>query len=183
MPRCNLTLKQKSQIIELSTILSTEQIAKKFRVHPTTITRTIQKRARILDQAGRVNANFKTVQTNKRIEEHDLLVLDFISKRHDSKEPISIKEICDKAAEFGTSLERPIKSKRGWWRRFKARCRIIRSRLQPLESDQSEDHQLMQQPVIPKDKKETKNSRRKVYTFKVRESLSGHINTSSSSAQ
>lgn len=129
MPRCNLTIKQKSQIIDLSGELTTEQLAKKFRVHPTTVTRTLKNKIKILDLASRINVNFKTVQTNMKNEEHDSMVLEFIKSKQEANEPITIKDICDRAAEYAKNLDREIKSRRGWWRRFKVRCNIIKSRL------------------------------------------------------
>ena len=105
MPRCNLTLKQKCQIIEFSGELSTDQIARKFHVHPTTVTRTLQKKKRILDQASRVNVNFKTVQTNQRGEEHDTMILEYIKSRQDANEPLSIKEICERNHTLQVSLK------------------------------------------------------------------------------
>lgn len=129
MPRCNLTLKQKSQIIELSKQLTTEQLAKKFQVHPTTVTRTIRNSNTILYQANRVNPNFKTVQTNFHSEEHDSRVLDFINKKQEAHEPITVSDICDKAEEYARELYRPIKSRRGGWRRFRIRRNIIKSKI------------------------------------------------------
>jgi len=168
MPRCNLTLKQKVQIIDLSGELSTEQIAKKFHVHPTTVTRTLQKKQRILDQASRINVNFKTVQTNKRGEEHDSMILEFIKTKQDANEPITIKDICDKALECAQSLDRSIKSKRGWWRRFKVRCNIVKSRMQRTIGP---SHELAQQrePVKRKPDKKSQVSFKKNYTFKIKE--------------
>lgn len=128
MPRCNLTLKQKSQMIELSGELNTEQLAKRFRVHPTTVTRTLKKQEKILYQAARVNPNFKTVQTNFKSEQHDALLLDFILAKQQANEPITVNDVCDKAVEFAADLGRQIKSKRAWWRRFKVRCNIIKSK-------------------------------------------------------
>lgn len=110
--------------------MSTVQLAKKFHVHSTTVTRTLQKRKRILEQASRVNVNFKTVQTNHRGEELDGMVLEYIRSRQEQKnEPLTIREICDKAIEYAKTLNREIKSKRGWWRRFKIRCNIVKLRL------------------------------------------------------
>lgn len=149
MPRCNLTLRQKCQILELSGDLSTEQIAKKFHVHPTTVTRTIQKKKKILEHASRVNVNFKTVQTNQRGEEHDRLVLEFIKARQEANDPITIKEICDKAVEFADTLERTIKSKRGWWRRFKVRCNVVKSRM--LKSKASPNVTITENSTTPKE--------------------------------
>lgn len=172
MPRCNLTLKQKCQIIELSDGLSTELIAKKFHVHPTTITRTLQKRKKILEQASRVNGNFKTVQTNQRGEEHDTMVLNYIKARQDANEPLSIKDICDKAIEFAKILERSIKSRRGWWRRFKIRCNIVKSRVQKntnclaVSGAQNE-----KKSKKKKSKKISKQKEKKSYTFKIRDSI------------
>lgn len=177
MPRCNLTLKQKSQIIELSGKLSTELIARKFHVHPTTVTRTIKKKSRILDQASRVNTNFKTVQTNRRSEEHDALVLNYIKERQELEQTISIKDICDKAIEFGQLLDRHIKSRRGWWRRFKTRCQIIRSRIHLGDSNNNSN-----KTVVSSTKNSTvlSTKKKKVYTFKVRESTAGHVTTNTS---
>lgn len=129
MPRCNLTLKQKTMLIELSKQLTTEQLAKRFHVHATTVTRTIKKKDRILVQASRVNPNFKTVQTNQRSEEHDTMVLDYIRNHQNSNVPISVSDICDKAVEFAKELNREIKSRRAWWRRFRVRCNVVRSKL------------------------------------------------------
>lgn len=173
MPRCNLTLKQKSQIIELSCELSTEQLAKKFHVHPTTVTRTLKKRSKILDQASRVNVNFKTVQTNQRCEEHDSMVLKYIKTRQEANEPLTIKEICDKAIEYAKVLNRSIKSKRGWWRRFKVRCNIVRSRL--TKSFGADTCKKQQTNKTVKGKSKHKNgessvmSKKKCYTFKIKE--------------
>lgn len=128
MPRCNLTLKQKSQMIELSSELNTEQLAKRFRVHPTTVTRTLKKQEKILRQAGRVNLNFKTVQTNYNSEQHDSLVLEYIQAKQEANEPVTVSDICDKADEFAKGLGRLIKSKRAWWRRFRVRCNIVKSK-------------------------------------------------------
>ena len=171
MPRCNLTLKQKCQIIEFSGELSTDQIARKFHVHPTTVTRTLQKKKRILDQASRVNVNFKTVQTNQRGEEHDTMILEYIKSRQDANEPLSIKEICDKAVECAESLDRNIKSKRGWWRRFKVRCNIIRSKLQKNSSYLVDSASQKDKTSKRKsDKKSPAKAKKKSYTFKIKES-------------
>lgn len=145
-------MKQKIQIIDLSSNLSTEQIAKKFRVHPTTITRTLQKKKKFQEQASRVNGSFKTVQTFLKNEEHDVMVLEYIKSKQDLNEPLSIKEICDKAEEFAKALNRNLKSKRGWWRRFKVRCNIIRSKLsknviQQLQQQQQQQEQQDEQQL------------------------------------
>lgn len=108
--------------------MTTEQIAKKFQVHQTTVTRTFQKKQRILDQAARVNGNFKTVQTNQRCQELDKMIIKYIKSRQELNEPVSIKEICDKAIEYANLIDKNIKSRRGWWRRFKVRCNIVRSK-------------------------------------------------------
>lgn len=139
MPRCNLTLKQKTQLIELSEHLTTGQLAKKFRVHATTVTRTIKKKERILDQASRVNPNFKTVQTNLRSEEHDTMVLDYIRSKQGTNVPISVTDICDKAVEFANLLGRDIKSRRAWWRRFRIRCNVVKMRLGSQGNNKSSD--------------------------------------------
>lgn len=185
MPRCNLTLKQKCQIIELSSELSTDKIAKKFHVHPTTITRTLQKKSKIFEQASRVNVNFKTVQTNRRGEEHDTLVLNYI---RESKEPLSIIDICDKASELAASLGRTIKSKRGWWRRFKVRCNIVRTRVpkktkssnlierQSSRREQNVDRNESSSSTT-KIKKPIESTKRKSYTFKVKSDVSQLIST------
>lgn len=190
MPRCNLTLKQKIQIIDLSSNLSTEQIAKKFRVHPTTITRTLQKKKKFQEQASRVNGSFKTVQTFLKNEEHDVLVLEYIRSKQDSNEPLTIKEICDKAEEFAKALNRNLKSKRGWWRRFKVRCNIIRSKLsknviQQLPASQNQQQQKRRKQTATEDdtladqkgeitkkkakRKPSSRQTKKDYTFKVKE--------------
>lgn len=208
MPRCNLTLKQKSQIIEASNKqLSSEQIAKKFHVHPTTITRIIKNKSRILAQASRVNTSFKTVQTNGQSEQHDNLVLDYIRQRQISKQPVTIKDICDKAVEFGQQVGRHIKSKRGWWRRFKTRCQIVKSKLQmdaslssssiECQLNDNDDKHNNQQHVVPRRQRQKaqqsviKNAaaaaaavsspnvstkKMKVYTYKVKETISGQLN-------
>lgn len=150
-----MTLKQKCQIIELFGEMSTEKIAKKFRVHPTTVTRTFQKKHKILDQAARVNVNFKTVQTNQRSQELDAMIIEYIKKRQELNEPITIKNICDKAIECAKILDKNIKSRRGWWRRFKVRCNIIRSR---CKSSSNKD-----------EKKNTPLAKKKGYTFQIRE--------------
>lgn len=171
MPRCNLTLKQKCQIIELSSNLSTDQIAKKFHVHPTTITRTLQKKSKILEYASRVNVNFKTVQTNKRGEEHDTLILDFIRSRTEVNEPITIKEICDKAVDLAKGLDREIKSKRGWWRRFKVRCNIIKCRISGKNSNFFSENSIQQDKPIKRKMGRRSSSKiwQKAYTFKIKE--------------
>lgn len=166
MPRCNLTLKQKIQIIDLSSNLSTEQIAKKFRVHPTTITRTLQKKKKFQEQASRVNGSFKTVQTFLKNEEHDVMVLEYIKSKQDLNEPLSIKEICDKAEEFAKALNRNLKSKRGWWRRFKVRCNIIRSKLsknviQQLQQQPQEQQDEQQPPELKQDSYEAQQEPQK----------------------
>lgn len=129
MPRCNLTLKQKSQMIELRSQLNTEQLAKRFRVHPTTVTRTLKKQERILHQVARINPNFKTVQTNFKSEQHDALVLDYIHTKQAANEPVTMNDVCDRAVELAKELGRQIKSKRAWWRRFRIRCNIIKSKV------------------------------------------------------
>lgn len=179
MPRCNLTLRQKCQIIELHKDQSTDAIAKKFHVHPSTVLRTLKKKNKILDQASRVNFNFKTVQTNLSGEEHDIMVLEYIKARQEADEPISIKDICDKALECAKDLNRNIKSKRGWWRRFKFRCNIVRSRVQnkppsagPLiESSPKKDKNGKKAKTIvdKKNKKhESLKGKKQNYTFKIR---------------
>jgi len=181
MPRCNLTLKQKTQIIELRHSLPTELLARKFRVHPTTITRIIKNQAKILDQAGRVNSSFKTVQTYGRCQEHDLLVLEYIKQKQQSKEPVSIQDICDRALEFAQLVDRPIKSKRSWWRRFKTRCQIVRSRLQDKNSKNVAN--TMEHPLVSSQRSYQipNKGATKVYTFKVKDptlgSIPNHINT------
>jgi hypothetical protein len=144
MPRCNLTLKQKTQLIELSEHLTTGQLAKKFKVHATTVTRTIKKKERILNQASRVNPNFKTVQTNLRSEEHDTMVLDYIKSKQGANVPISVTDICDKAIEFANLLGREIKSRRAWWRRFRIRCNVVRIRLNSQSNQKSPDDGIKQ---------------------------------------
>lgn len=173
MPRSNLTLKQKCQIIELVGEMTTERIAKKFHVHPTTITRTLKKKDKILEQASRVNINFKTVQTLQRSEEHDAMVLEFIRSKQDAKEEISIQNICDKAIEYAATLNRTIKSRRGWWRRFKVRCNIARHRIKK---------RILPNPAIQRglvkksrekrvdDRKQKGKMNEKGYSFKVRTS-------------
>lgn len=153
MPRCNLTLKQKCNIIELYGEMTTEQIAKKFQVHQTTVTRTFQKKQRILDQAARVNGNFKTVQTNQRCQELDEMIIKYIKSRQELNEPVSIKEICDKAIEYANLIDKNIKSRRGWWRRFKVRCNIVRSKCKSINP--------------AKDKKSS--GKKKNYTFYIKE--------------
>lgn len=135
MPRCNLTLKQKCSIIELYGEMTTEQIAKKFQVHQTTVTRTFQKKQRILDQAKRVNGNFKTVQTNQQCQELDKMIIKYIKSRQEINDPITIKDICDKAIEYAHLIDKNIKSKRGWWRRFKVRCNIVRAKCKGTGKD------------------------------------------------
>lgn len=171
MPRCNLTLKQKCQIIELSSELSTDQLAKKFRVHPTTVTRTLRKKDKIFDYSSRINVNFKTVQTNRKGGEHDELILNYIKEKQAANEPITIKEICNKAVEFAELLNREIKSRRAWWRRFKVRCNIIKSRLQKNSGNPSE---LTSRKVIKHkvDKRSVSTVKEKRYTFKVKSSQS-----------
>ena len=116
-------------MIQLSEHLTTVELAKKFRVHTTTVTRTIKKKDRILNQASRVNLNFKTVQTNFKSEEHDSMVLDYIRSKQGANIPISVADICDKAIEYANILKREIKSRRAWWRRFRIRCNVVRMRL------------------------------------------------------
>lgn len=171
MPRCNLTLKQKCQIIELSNDLSTDQIAKKFHVHPTTITRTLQKKSKILEYASRVNVNFKTVQTNRRGEEHDAMILRLIKSRQENNLPISIKEICDKAVELAKELDREIKSKRGWWRRFKVRCNIIKCRMLTKSSNCLLDSTVHRDKSNKRkvEKRSPTKTKQKAYTFRIRE--------------
>ena len=169
-------------MIELGAVFSTDELAKKFHVHPTTVTRTLKKRARIQEQASRVNGNFKTVQTNLRSEEHDSMVLDFIRTRHEANEAVSIKEICDKAAEYAKTFNRTIKSRRGWWRRFKVRCNIIRSRVQKSSNNDkhyknSKDHQQLQSGTERRkngEKTVITDDKRKHYTFRVKAHLSGY---------
>lgn len=181
MPRCNLTLRQKLQIIELSSKLSSEQIAKKYHVHQTTITRTVKKKKKILDHATRVNVNFKTIQTNQLGEEHDRSVLEYIRTKQNANEPVSIKEICDRAAELAKDVGKCIKSKRGWWRRFKVRCNIIRSKVQKSKISNPPAIQA-ESPVTKQDEKTSgkqktkktkhkvaKGTKRKDYTFKIKE--------------
>lgn len=174
MPRCNLTLKQKCQIIELSKDYTSDQLAKKFHVHPTTVTRTIQKKARIMDQASRVNINFKTVQTNHRNEEHDSLVLEYIKSRQNANEPITIKEICDKAVECAGSLGRDLHSKRGWWRRFKVRCNIVRSRF-PKSSIYMADLTTKKNKLGRPSKASGERNKTKNYTYKIRDSCGSQM--------
>lgn len=182
MPRCNLTLKQKCQIIELSSQIPTEQIAKKFHVHPTTVTRTLRKKKRILEQASRVNTNYKTVQTNKKSEEHDSLILQFIKSKQEANETLTIEEICDKAIECAKTLDRELKSKRGWWRRFKIRCNIIRTKL-PKQTNQSgclaDNMTVAQRDSIivsngskkKSDKKGKSKRKQNNFTFRIKESI------------
>lgn len=167
MPRCNLTLKQKCQIIELSSELSTDQLAKKFRVHPTTVTRTLKKKDKIFDYSSRVNVNYKTVQTNRKGSEHDALILNYIKEKQVANEAITIKDICDKAVEFANLLNRDMKSRRAWWRRFKVRCNIIKSRLQKnsITLSESTGRKLIKQRI---DKKSETPAKKKRYTFKVK---------------
>ena len=188
MPRCNLNLKQKSQIIELSGQLSTEQLAKKFRVHPTTVTRTIKKKNRILDQASRVNVKFKTVQTNQRSEELDTLVLKFIKTKQAANERLSAREICNKAVELAKTLDRDL-NRRAWFRRFKVRCNIFKTRLRPdKKSDDSpiEESSSPTETTTPSNTTKTvtnkgkgkskakarkhSKSNKKCYTYRIRES-------------
>lgn len=165
-------MKQKCQIIELSSELSTDQLAKKFRVHPTTVTRTLKKKDKIIDYSSRVNVNYKTIQANQKGGDLDTMILDYIKDRQNANEPITIKEICEKAVEFAKSLNRDIKSKRGWWRRFKVRCNIIRSKLQrnagpPSSSIESTSRKTVKRKT---DKKpSTQTSKKRKYTFKVKE--------------
>lgn len=169
MPRCNLTLKQKCQIIELSNELSTDQLAKKFRVHPTTVTRTLKKKDKIFDYSSRVNVNYKTVQTNGKGSEHDALILNYIKEKQVANEAITIKDICDRAVEFANLLNRDMKSRRAWWRRFKVRCNIIKSRLQKNSVTLSEStSRKLVKPRIDKKSASLANKKKKRYTFKVK---------------
>lgn len=164
MPRCNLTLKQKCQIIELYGDLSTEQLAKKFHVHQSTITRTLQKKQKLFKQASRINSNFKTVQTAPNSEEHDLMILEYIRSRQKLNQPTTINDICDKAEEYSKILNKKLKSKRGWWRRFKFRCNIVRTKISvgsPSISNESVKKDQNSKPIT--------KSKKTSYTFRIKD--------------
>lgn len=167
MPRCNLTLKQKCQIIELSKELSTDQLAKRFRVHPTTVNRILKKKEKIFDYSSKINVNYKTIQTNRKGGEHDEMILDYIKQKQNANEAITIKEICDKAVEFAKLLNRSMKSRRAWWRRFKVRCNIIKSKLPKNPSGNPPDSPNRRDVKQKVDKKAVSSAKKK-YTFKVK---------------
>lgn len=126
MPRCNLTLKQKCQIISLKDKLPTKDLAKKFHVHLSTISRIIKNQQQILNVATRINLNHK--KTTSYDYELDGLVLEFIKTHQEESKSLSVKEICAKATEFSKTLGRQITCKGSWWRRFRQRCKIIKTR-------------------------------------------------------
>lgn len=180
-----MTLRQKSQIIELSGELTTEQLAKKFHVHPTTVTRTLRKKQKILDQASRVNVNFKTVQTNQKNEEHDSMILKFIKINQQANKPLTIKDICDKAVEYAHLLDREIKSKRGWWRRFKVRCNIVRSKLSKNSEKKNKDNLNLREKKNNKqkdDRRSSETTNKNYYTFKIKDSVT-HSTTNEDSKE